>query len=189
MLLMINHHDSFTYNLYQYFLELNEKVSIVNYDDLHTIQSFDDYSAVILSPGPGKPTDYPDSLAFLTKHQADLPILGVCLGHQMLAEFFGGQVIHSSEVKHGKQSPITHQSTKIFKNLPKEFKVGRYHSLMVKDIKKPLKEVAWTNDGIIMALEHETLPIMSVQFHPESVLTEHGHQILKNFLDYRRISC
>ncbi|AQP53168.1 hypothetical protein CBF34_07670 [Vagococcus penaei] len=190
MLLIIDHYDSFTYNLYQYFLELDEKVSIVPYHLLKTLDNFNDYSAVILSPGPGSPTDYPDTLNFLKEHLTNFPILGVCLGHQMLAEFFSGKVVHSTQVQHGKRSLITHNGdSQLFQQLPNTFYVGRYHSLMVTDIQSPLVPTAWTSDNIIMAMEHVSLPIMSVQFHPESVLTENGHDLLRNFLTTRRQAC
>ncbi|WP_088816473.1 MULTISPECIES: aminodeoxychorismate/anthranilate synthase component II [Listeria] len=183
MLLIIDHHDSFTYNLYQYFLELNADMNVVFSENLPLLTQLDDYEAVILSPGPGKPTDYPETLAFIERYFDKKPILGICLGHQMLGTFFGARVVSAPEIVHGKTSAMTHNESQLFRNLPRTFDVARYHSLAVTGVLAPLIETAWTQDGVLMAMEHGTLPIYSVQFHPEAILSEHGHHILKNFLE------
>ncbi|WP_088811046.1 MULTISPECIES: aminodeoxychorismate/anthranilate synthase component II [Listeria] len=183
MLLIIDHHDSFTYNLYQYFLELNADMNVVFSENLPLLTQLDDYEGVILSPGPGKPTDYPETLAFIERYFDKKPILGICLGHQMLGTFFGARVVSAPEIVHGKTSAMTHNESQLFRNLPRTFDVARYHSLAVTGVLAPLIETAWTQDGVLMAMEHGTLPIYSVQFHPEAILSEHGHHILKNFLE------
>ncbi len=183
MLLIIDHHDSFTYNLYQYFLELKAEVDIVFSENLPDAAHLNHYDAIILSPGPGKPTDYPETLAFIERFFDKKPIFGICLGHQMLGTFFGARVVSAPEIVHGKTSTITHNKTRLFRSLPHTFDVARYHSLAVTGVKSPLIETAWTEDGVLMATEHVALPIFSVQFHPEAILSEHGHPILKNFLE------
>lgn len=182
MLLLIDHHDSFTYNLYQYFLELHADVEVVFSENLSELSHFD-YDAIILSPGPGKPTDYPETLHFLKHFFDKKPILGICLGHQMLATFFGARVVPAPEIVHGKTSTIMCQKSLLFHGLNQTFDVVRYHSLAVTSVVPPLVETAVTKDGVLMAMEHMSLPIYSVQFHPEGILSEHGHAILKNFLE------
>ena len=190
MLLMIDNYDSFTYNLVQYFGELGQEVKVVRNDAL----SVDEISAlgaerIVISPGPCTPDQAGVSLEVLEKLSGTLPILGVCLGHQSLGQAFGGKVIRAKSIMHGKTSPIHHTGNGVFAGLPSPFLATRYHSLVVEKGSLPdcLEITAWTEneDGSfdeIMGLRHRTLPLEGVQFHPESILTEHGHAMLKNFL-------
>jgi len=190
MLLMIDNYDSFTYNLVQYLGELGEDVQVVRNDAL----SVDEIrrlapARIVISPGPGTPDQAGVSLDLITKLGAQVPILGVCLGHQSIGQAFGGKVIRATEIMHGKTSPIFHSGKGLFAGLPNPFVATRYHSLIVEKASLPdcLEVTAWTQneDGSIdeiMGLRHRTLPIEGVQFHPESILTEHGHDQLRNFL-------
>ncbi|WP_099221778.1 anthranilate synthase component II [Listeria costaricensis] len=186
MLLLIDHHDSFTYNLYQYFLTLGEDCEIVTPDKLVALQSVENYSGIVLSPGPGSPADAHETLAFLAKYATKRPILGICLGHQLIAHFFGADILHGAAPVHGKNSLISADtSSRLFQKLPAEFSVTRYHSLIVSRETLPncLTVTAETKaDQVVMGLEHTELPIMSVQFHPEAVLSENGHALLANFI-------
>ncbi|MBC1338228.1 anthranilate synthase component II [Listeria innocua] len=183
MILIIDHNDSFTYNLYQYFLELKEDVRVVSARDF-SLQAFDQLAPemVILSPGPGSPDDFPESLALLDK--IHVPILGICLGHQMIGHFFGAKVVQADVPVHGKTSIITHHGEGLFAGLDSRFSVARYHSLVIDPNTVPaeLKVTAVTDDGVLMGLEHLTKAIYSVQFHPEAILSENGHAILENFV-------
>lgn len=183
MILLIDHNDSFTYNLYQYFLELGENVQVVSAATL-TLEEFFrlDPEMVVLSPGPGSPDDFEVSLELLDKIQ--LPILGICLGHQMIAQFFGAKVVRAEVPVHGKTSLISHNQTGLFTGLDSSFLVTRYHSLVVPKDSLPadLEVTAMTDDGVLMGLKHATKPIYSVQFHPEAILSENGHALLKNFV-------
>jgi anthranilate synthase component 2 len=191
MLLMIDNYDSFTYNLVQYFGELGQEVKVVRNDAL----TVDEISAlgvacIVISPGPCTPDQAGVSLEVLEKLSGKLPILGVCLGHQSLGQAFGGKVIRAKTIMHGKTSPIHHQGTGVFTGLPSPFLATRYHSLVVEKSSLPdcLEITAWTEheDGSfdeIMGLRHKTLAVEGVQFHPESILTEHGHDMLRNFLN------
>ena len=190
MLLMIDNYDSFTYNLVQYFGELGQEVKVVRNDAL----SVDEISAlaaerIVISPGPCTPDQAGVSLEVLDRLSGKLPILGVCLGHQSLGQAFGGKVIRAKSIMHGKTSPIHHSGVGVFVGLPSPFQATRYHSLVVEKESLPdcLEITAWTEneDGSfdeIMGLRHRTLAVEGVQFHPESILTEHGHAMLKNFL-------
>jgi len=190
MLLMIDNYDSFTYNLVQYLGELGEDVHVVRNDAL----SVDEIrrlapSRIVISPGPGTPDQAGVTLELIEKLGAHIPILGVCLGHQGIGQVFGGKVIRAGEIMHGKTSPIHHTGKGVFAGLPNPFIATRYHSLIVEKSSLPscLEVTAWTqnSDGSIdeiMGLRHKTLPIEGVQFHPESILTEHGHAQLRNFL-------
>ena len=190
MLLMIDNYDSFTYNLVQYFGELGQEVKVVRNDAL----SVDEISAlaaerIVISPGPCTPDQAGVSLEVLDRLSGKLPILGVCLGHQSLGQAFGGKVIRAKSIMHGKTSPIHHSGVGVFVGLPSPFQATRYHSLVVEKESLPdcLEITAWTenDDGSfdeIMGLRHRTLAVEGVQFHPESILTEHGHAMLKNFL-------
>ena len=190
MLLMIDNYDSFTYNLVQYFGELGQEVKVVRNDAL----SVDEIAAlgaerIVISPGPCTPDQAGVSLEVLERLSGTLPILGVCLGHQSLGQAFGGKVVRAKSIIHGKTSPIHHTGVGVFAGLPSPFQATRYHSLVVERDSLPvcLEITAWTEheDGSfdeIMGLRHKTLAVEGVQFHPESILTEHGHAMLKNFL-------
>ncbi len=190
MLLMIDNYDSFTYNLVQYFGELGEDVRVVRNDDLTVAQiAALKPDRIVISPGPCTPNEAGVSLEVLTALSGTVPILGVCLGHQSLGQAFGGHVIRAKTIMHGKTSPIRHHGTGVFAGLPDRFEATRYHSLVVEKDSLPdcLEITAWTEteDGAfdeIMGLRHKTLPVEGVQFHPESILTQHGHDMLRNFL-------
>ncbi|MFA6985630.1 MAG: aminodeoxychorismate/anthranilate synthase component II [Arenimonas sp.] len=191
MLLMIDNYDSFTYNLVQYFGELGQDVKVVRNDAL-TVAEIAGLGAarIVISPGPCTPDLAGVSLEVLEKLSGKLPILGVCLGHQSLGQAFGGNVVRARTIMHGKTSPIHHTGTGVFAGLPNPFQATRYHSLVVEKESLPdcLEITAWTEhaDGSfdeIMGLRHKTLAVEGVQFHPESILTEHGHDMLKNFLN------
>ncbi len=186
MLLMIDNYDSFTYNLVQYFGELGEQVHTVRNDEI----SLEQIAAlkpdrICISPGPKTPLEAGISVELLQQFAGKLPILGVCLGHQSIATAFGGKVIRAKQVMHGKTSLIAHTGVGVFKDLPSPFTVIRYHSLAIERASLPacLEVTAWTDDGEIMGVRHKQFDIEGVQFHPESILSEHGHALLKNFLD------
>ena len=190
MILMIDNYDSFTYNLVQYFGELGAEV-VVHRNDQITVDEVQALGAshIVLSPGPCTPNEAGICLDLIERLKDKLPILGVCLGHQAIGQAFGGKVVRSREVMHGKTSQI-HHGRGVFKNLPSPYTATRYHSLMVgrDGLSDDLEITAWTefDDGEmdeIMGFRHKTLPIEGVQFHPESILTEHGHTLLKNFLE------
>ncbi|HEX4895465.1 MAG TPA: aminodeoxychorismate/anthranilate synthase component II [Solimonas sp.] len=191
MLLMIDNYDSFTYNLVQYFGELGVEVRVHRNDQI----SVDEVAAlkprhIVLSPGPCTPNEAGICLELIARLQGQFPILGVCLGHQSIGQAFGGVVKRARQVMHGKVSAVHHADTGVFRGLPSPYTATRYHSLVVERETLPdcLEVTAWTQhaDGRrdeIMGLRHKTLPIEGVQFHPESILTEHGHALLKNFLE------
>ena len=185
MLLMIDNYDSFTYNIVQYFGELGETVRTVRNDEI-TIEQIAAMKPdrICISPGPKAPGDAGISLEVLRQFKGKLPILGVCLGHQAIGEAFGGKVIRARQVMHGKTSSIAHIGEGVFAGLPSPFTVIRYHSLAIERSSLPscLEVTAWTDDGEIMGVRHRSLPVEGVQFHPESILTQHGHALLKNFL-------
>ena len=188
-LLMIDNYDSFTYNIVQYFGELGAEVTTLRNDEV-TIDELDaqckagGFDRLCISPGPCTPNEAGVSVAAIQHFAGKLPILGVCLGHQAIGAAFGGTIIRAQELMHGKTSVITTTQTGVFRGLPKQFTVNRYHSLAIERSTCPdvLEVTAWTEDGEIMGVRHKTLAIEGVQFHPESVLTEHGHAMLKNFL-------
>lgn len=188
-MILIDNYDSFTYNVVQYLEELgikpkifeNDKVAI---DELKSL----DFDSIIISPGAGNPNTAGISMAALEEFYKTKKILGICLGHQCIAKFFGANIAKSRNPTHGKTSKIfVCENSKLFKNLPKNFDVTRYHSLEVEKSSMPssLKITAETQDGTIMALEHDALPIYGVQFHPEAILTQYGHELLKNFIEIR----
>lgn len=185
MLLMLDNYDSFTYNLVQYFNELDEEV-IVHRNDQITLEEIEALKPdrICVSPGPSTPANAGISIPLIKHFAGKLPILGVCLGHQAIGEAFGGNVVHARQIMHGKVSSITHHNTDIFAGLPSPFQVTRYHSLAIERSSLPdcLEVTAQTDDGEIMGVRHKNHPISGVQFHPESVLSEHGHALLKNFL-------
>lgn len=190
-LVMIDNYDSFTYNLVQYFAELGADVHVVRNDQV----SIDDVVAMqadklVISPGPCTPTQAGISVELIKRMAGVVPILGVCLGHQSIGEVFGGKVVHAKQIMHGKTSDMYHNNTGVFKNLSNPFKATRYHSLVVEKDSLPdcLEITAWTETvqgevDEIMGIKHRELAIEGVQFHPESILTEHGHDLLRNFLD------
>jgi len=192
MLLMIDNYDSFTFNIVQYFGELGAEVKVVRNDeiDIAGIAELNPRHLVI-SPGPCTPTEAGVSVEAIKAFAGRLPILGVCLGHQSIGQAFGGRIVHARAVMHGKTSPIHHRSVGVFSGLPNPFEATRYHSLVIERASLPecLEITAWTeHDGVmdeIMGVRHREFDIQGVQFHPESILTEHGHQMLKNFLDGR----
>ncbi len=185
MLLILDNYDSFTYNLVQYFGELGVEMKIFRNDAL----SVDEVKAlspekICISPGPCTPNEAGICLDLIRELGATVPILGVCLGHQSIGQVYGGEVVRADRLMHGKTSPIRHNGTSVFKGLPDPFEATRYHSLIVKRETLPecLEITAWTEEREIMGLKHKEHPVHGVQFHPESILTEHGKQILENFL-------
>ena len=186
MLLMIDNYDSFTYNLVQYFGELGEEVAVFRNDEItHQEVAQLQPERIVLSPGPCTPSKAGISIPLIEHCDGKLPILGVCLGHQSIGQAFGGKIVHAKELMHGKTSLIFHKGTGVFQGLPTPFTATRYHSLVIERETLPqcLEVTAWSEDGEIMGVRHKALPIEGVQFHPESILTEHGHQLLKNFLN------
>ena len=185
MLLMIDNYDSFTYNLVQYFGELGEDVRTFRNDEI-TLEEINALKPdrICLSPGPCSPKEAGICVDLLQQFAGKLPILGVCLGHQAIGEAFGGKVIRAQQVMHGKTSPIHHTGVGVFKDLPNPFTVIRYHSLAIERSSIPdcLEITAWTDDGEIMGVRHKDYYIEGVQFHPESILSEHGHALLRNFV-------
>ncbi|UCH48170.1 MAG: aminodeoxychorismate/anthranilate synthase component II [Betaproteobacteria bacterium] len=186
MLLMIDNYDSFTYNLVQYLGELGEDVQVFRNDEitLDEIESLQP-QRIVVSPGPCTPNEAGVSVALIEAFAERVPILGVCLGHQCIGQAFGGKIVHAKTLMHGKTSPIHHCATGVFYSLPDPFTATRYHSLVIEKDSLPgtLEITAWTDDGEIMGVRHKTLPVEGVQFHPESILSEHGHALLKNFLN------
>ena len=185
MLLMIDNYDSFTYNLVQYLGELGEDVKVVRNDevDVAAIEAMRP-ARIVISPGPCTPNEAGVSLEVIRKLSGRMPILGVCLGHQAIGQAFGGKVIHARTLMHGKVSRIHHTGKGVFRGLPSPYRATRYHSLAIERESCPeaLEVTAWTEDGEIMGVRHRSLPVEGVQFHPESILTEHGHALLRNFL-------
>ncbi len=185
MLLMIDNYDSFTFNLVQYFGELGEDVRTYRNDEI-TLEQIEQLNPtrICISPGPCTPHEAGVSVPVLQHFAGELPILGVCLGHQSIGAAFGGKVVRAKEVMHGKTSPIQHTGVGVFKNLPSPYTIIRYHSLAIERESLPdcLEVTAWTDDGEIMGVRHKQYAIEGVQFHPESILSEHGHALLKNFL-------
>jgi len=185
MLLMIDNYDSFTYNLVQYFAELGEDVRVYRNDEI-TLEQIEALKPdrICISPGPCSPSEAGISVDVIKHFAGKVPILGVCLGHQAIGEAFGGDVIRAQKVMHGKTDVIAHTGMGVFENLPTPFTVTRYHSLAIdrKTIPACLEITAQSADGEIMGVRHRELPIEGVQFHPESILSEQGHALLKNFL-------
>jgi len=182
---MIDNYDSFTYNLVQYFGELGQAVQVFRNDEI----SLEQIAALkpahlVISPGPCTPNEAGVSVAAIKQFAGQIPILGVCLGHQSIGQAFGGKIVHAKQLMHGKTSEIHHQDCGVFKALPDPFTATRYHSLVIERESLPdcLEITAWTDDGEIMGVRHKTLAVEGVQFHPESILTEHGHALLENFL-------
>jgi len=185
MLLMIDNYDSFTYNLVQYFGELGEEVRVFRNDEI-TLEGIEAQAParLVVSPGPCTPNEAGVSVAAIRHFAGRLPILGVCLGHQAIGQAFGGTIIHAQQVMHGKTSQIRHEDTGVFQGLPNPFSATRYHSLVIERATLPaeLEVTASSEDGEIMGVRHRTLAVEGVQFHPESILTDCGHALLRNFL-------
>ena len=185
MLLMIDNYDSFTYNLVQYFGELGQDVRVHRNDEI-TVADIEHLQPdhIVVSPGPCTPNEAGISVATIQRFAGRIPILGVCLGHQSIGQAFGGQIIRAKQLMHGKTSPVHHNNTSVFRGLPNPFTATRYHSLVIEreSIPECLEITAWTDDGEIMGVRHKTLAVEGVQFHPESILTEHGHAMLGNFV-------
>ena len=189
MLLMIDNYDSFTYNLVQYLGELGQEVKVVRNDEM-TLAQIEALGAerIVLSPGPCTPNEAGVSLELIKRMAGRVPILGVCLGHQAIGQAFGGRIVHAKTLMHGKVSAIHHGGKGVFAGLPSPYNATRYHSLAIERATCPaeLEITAWTDDGEIMGVRHRSLPVEGVQFHPESILTEHGHALLRNFLTEKR---
>ncbi|GIO69587.1 aminodeoxychorismate/anthranilate synthase component II [Paenibacillus sp. FSL M7-1455] len=185
MILVIDNYDSFTYNLVQYLGELGEEVKVFRNDEID-IQGIEVLAPdhILISPGPCTPNEAGISLETIEHFKGKVPIFGVCLGHQAIGQAFGGKVVRAERLMHGKTSPILHQGTSVFEGLPSPFTATRYHSLLVERSTLPdcLEVTAETEEGEIMGLRHKEYPIEGVQFHPESIITDHGHQMLRNFL-------
>lgn len=185
MILVIDNYDSFTYNLVQYLGELGEEVKVFRNDeiDIAGIEALAP-DHILISPGPCTPNEAGISLDIISRLKGVIPIFGVCLGHQAIGQAFGGKVIRAERLMHGKTSPIHHEGKSVFEGLPNPFTATRYHSLIVEKESLPdeLEITAWTEEGEIMGLAHKEYPVEGVQFHPESIITDHGHQMLRNFL-------
>lgn len=185
MILVIDNYDSFTYNLVQYLGELGQEVKVYRNDEI-TVSGIEELAPdhILISPGPCTPNEAGISLETIAYFKGKTPIFGVCLGHQAIGQAFGGNVIRAERLMHGKTSPIHHHGTSVFEGLPSPFTATRYHSLLVERDSLPdcLEITAETEEGEIMGLRHKEYPIEGVQFHPESIITDHGHQILRNFL-------
>jgi anthranilate synthase component 2 len=185
MLLMIDNYDSFTYNLVQYLGELEQEVVVFRNDQI----SLDQVEAlapayIVISPGPCTPNEAGISVPLVQRFAGKIPILGVCLGHQSIGQAFGGKIVHAKQVMHGKVSSVHHKNQGVFRGLEEPFAATRYHSLVIEreSLPQALEITAWTDDGEIMGVRHTSLPVEGVQFHPESILTQHGHELLRNFL-------
>src|SRR4051794_40963487 len=185
MILVVDNYDSFTYNVVQYLAELGSEVKVIRNDeiDIAGVQALKP-SHIVVSPGPCTPDAAGISLAAIAQFSGRVPIFGVCLGHQAIGQAFGGKVVRAGKVMHGKTSRIQHDEKGVFRDIPNEFVATRYHSLVVQESSLPihLQITARSEDGEIMGLRHRTLPVEGVQFHPEALLTEHGHKMLENFI-------
>jgi len=185
MLLMIDNYDSFTYNLVQYLGELGEDVRVYRNDEI-TLEQIEALhpTRIVISPGPCTPNEAGVSVPVIRRFAGKIPLLGVCLGHQSIGQAFGGKIVHAGQLMHGKTSDIRHKDAGVFRGLPNPLTATRYHSLVIEKKSLPdcLDVTAWTDDGEIMGVRHKELAVEGVQFHPESFLTEHGHDLLANFL-------
>lgn len=187
MIVLIDNYDSFTYNLFQQIESLGYEVQVFKHDQV----SIDDIMAlrpthIVISPGPKTPADSGISVDVIREFYKDIPILGVCLGHQCLGEVFGVHTIPARQVMHGKTDAIFHDQVGIFKGLPLLFRAARYHSLMIDNVPEDFVRTAWSEDGTIMAIQHKQYPVFGVQFHPESFMTEHGNDVMRNFLQWQQ---
>lgn len=184
---MIDNYDSFTYNLYQYMGELYKDIMVVRNDKISVedIEKLENLQGIIISPGPGVPEDSGICIQVIKKYGKDIPILGICLGHQAIAVAYGGNVVRAKEIKHGKTSMVDHVENELFKGIKSPIRAMRYHSLVVDEesiIPTDIVKIAESEDGVLMGIKHSTYPVYGLQFHPESILTECGQSIIKNFL-------
>jgi anthranilate synthase/aminodeoxychorismate synthase-like glutamine amidotransferase len=189
-ILLLDNYDSFTYNLCDYLLQTGVECSVLRNDAL-PLSAFArlDFDAIVFSPGPKRPAEAGLMLPLIERFYKRVPMLGICLGHQAIGEFFGAKLVKAKVPMHGKTTEIRHNGHPLFTDIPQQFNVMRYHSLLLESLEgTPLQCLAKTDDGEIMALAHQTLPLMGVQFHPESILTEHGLQMLKNWVGMLRLS-
>lgn len=187
MILIIDNYDSFTYNLVQYLGELGAEIHVVRNDEV-TLEEIREWKPerIVISPGPGDPDDGGVSNEVIREFGPTIPVLGVCLGHQCIGHVYGGVVARAPRLMHGKTSPVYHNGSGVFNGVPSPFKATRYHSLIVEEpLPDCLQVIAFTSEGEVMGLRHKEFPVVGVQFHPESILTEHGKRILANFLDGR----
>lgn len=187
MILVIDNYDSFTYNLVQYLGELGAELTVYRNDQV-SLQEIKDLNPerIVISPGPGDPDDGGVSNDVINQFGSTVPILGVCLGHQCIGQVYGGKVQRAPRLMHGKTSPVYHNGDGLFYGVPSPFNATRYHSLIVEEpLPDSLQVIAFTSEGEVMGLRHKEFPVVGVQFHPESILTEHGKKILRNFLDGR----
>jgi anthranilate synthase/aminodeoxychorismate synthase-like glutamine amidotransferase len=192
MLLLIDNYDSFVHNLARYFERLGQPTVVVRNDSIDVTEARAlRPAAIVLSPGPCTPREAGASLELVRELHGNLPMLGVCLGHQVIAEALGGTIVRAPLPVHGQASEIRHDGSPFFHGLPPKFRVGRYHSLVAEpaSLGEPLRPTAWTAEGVVMAFEHKQLPVFGVQFHPESILTEYGYEMLANFLRLAGIGC
>ena len=186
MLVMIDNYDSFTYNLVQYLGELGEEVRTFRNDEISVAEIAKlSPDRIMVSPGPGTPDSAGVSLEVIKYFAGKVPLMGVCLGHQSIGQAFGGKIVHAIDVMHGKTSMVEHNGSELFANIPSPYRVTRYHSLVVerKSLPAEFEVTAWTSDGEIMGLRHREMQLVGVQYHPESILTEHGYALLQNFLE------
>lgn len=183
-MILIDNYDSFTYNIVQYLRELGVNPSVFENDKI-TVEELKkmDFQSIIISPGAGTPDNAGISLDVIEEFYKTKKILGICLGHQCIAQFFGAKIVKAEAPCHGKVSEISHNRSVLFKNIPERFEVTRYHSLVAADLPEALRVTAKTSDGVIMAIEHTKYPLFGVQFHPEAILTQYGHELLENFLN------
>ena len=185
MLLLLDNYDSFTYNIYQLFSDIGAQVEVIRSDKISIDEiRAKDYRGVIISPGPGIPQDAGISEEVIRQLGGEIPILGICLGHQAIGEVFGGRVVRAGEIVHGKASPIRHCGTGLYQGIPEHTQVARYHSLIIERESLPdvLEVTSQLDNGTIMGVRHKTLPIEGIQFHPESILTPDGRAMMKNYL-------
>lgn len=185
MLLLLDNYDSFTYNIYQLFSDIGAQVAVVRSDKI-SIDGIraNGYRGIIISPGPGIPQDAGISEEVIRQLGGEIPILGICLGHQAIGEVFGGRVVRAGEIVHGKASPIRHSGTGLYRDIPNPTEVARYHSLIIarENLPDVLDVTSQLDDGTIMGVRHKTLPIEGIQFHPESILTPEGRRMMQNYL-------
>jgi anthranilate synthase/aminodeoxychorismate synthase-like glutamine amidotransferase len=184
MILLIDNYDSFTYNLTDYLAQLGEETLVLRNDETDAASVLQlPFSRLLISPGPNRPSEAGNLMSILEVCCHRVPVLGICLGHQAIGEFFGAELVHADRPMHGKVSELIHTGEGIYEGLPQRFNVCRYHSLLLKSLENtPLKQTAWTDAGECMGFAHNTLPVSGIQYHPEAILTEHGLDLLRNWL-------